>query len=735
MQESSHVPLGMDAAGWRATLAQLGWHELCDEVSEHAQTELGMQACRRLLPTLGDAEASQGLLTLTAALTAAEQSHGAQIELGSMRSVDAARALQRADQGGQLRARDLLAILSVVEVAASTCRRVSSLLEKLDGQKAAREVMPLAPFQDLLEVGPDVLSFRKEVLRCLDEDASIRAQASPDVARCRQTVASLRLRAQRALASSGEVSEWNGRFCLALNPADPIPSGSILLGGASGGGLQYHEPPVALRLNNALAAALGELNTAENAVLWRLSEGAQACHTPLAGLLHQLVELDTAVAKARFGWWIDGHVPALVGLATALELRRLRHPLLVAAHLRGKAQAAKSRRRLAGPRRGSQGVESNLSPPALPIPPAPVPIDVLLPKGVRAVVITGPNTGGKTAALTAAGLSVLSCLAGIPVSTSVPARIPAYSAVLADIGDNQSLGASLSTFSGHLARIQAVRKACTGRELVLLDEVGTGTDPTEGSALGAAVLQTLARGGKGGAALVLATTHHQSLTGLKYEDPVFENASVEIDASTLRPRYQLAWGILGRSHALAIAERSGLPDAVVGGARATLGKASLTAEGMVAEMERLRREVETARARAGEEERAAADLRRRSAARRASTVARETAAARQAQTSRAGVIDRALAELALVQKEQQAAKAERGRKEAALREAAAIAQERAARAERRAAWRPAVGEEVRVARLGIVARVLAVDAARKKVKLHTRLGRVDARMDELDFVD
>lgn len=84
------------------------------------------------------------------------------------------------------------------------------------------------------------------------------------------------------------MSEWNGRFCLALNPADPIPSGSILLGGASGGGLQYHEPPVALRLNNALAAALGELNTAENAVLWRLSEGAQACHTPLAGLLHQV---------------------------------------------------------------------------------------------------------------------------------------------------------------------------------------------------------------------------------------------------------------------------------------------------------------------------------------------------------------------------------------------------------------------------------------------------------------
>lgn len=152
-------------------------------------------------------------------------------------------------------------------------------------------------------------------------------------------------------------------------------------------------------------------------------------------------------------------------------------------------------------------------------------------------------------------------------------------------------------------------------------------------------------------------------------------------------------------------------------------------------MERLRREVETARARAGEEERAAADLRRRSAACRASTVARETAAARQAQTSRAGVIDRALAELALVQKDQQAAKAERGRKEAALREAAAIAQERASRAERRAAWRPAVGEEVRVARLGIVARVLAVDAARKKVKLHTRLGRVEARMDELDFVD
>ena len=188
------------------------------------------------------------------------------------------------------------------------------------------------------------------------------------------------------------------------------------------------------------------------------------------------------------------------------------------------------------------------------------------------VAITGPNTGGKTVTLKAVGLAALMARAGLFLPCAGTPRLPWCSQVLADIGDEQSLQQNLSTFSGHIRRIARILEALPegplppGASLVLLDEVGAGTDPTEGSALAIALLRLLAERAR----LTIATTHFGELKALKYADPRFENASVAFDVDTLSPTYHLQWGIPGRSNALAIAARLGLEPAVLDEARILL---------------------------------------------------------------------------------------------------------------------------------------------------------------------
>lgn len=289
----------------------------------------------------------------------------------------------------------------------------------------------------------------------------------------------------------------------------------------------------------------------------------------------------------------DGDGAADADAPYHVQLFQYRHPLLLGTHLiaaeaatrraraggAGAAAAAaaagsalrslSTRRRGGGGRAGGAAASAAPTPPELP--PPPVPIDLAIKAGVRGVIITGPNTGGKTAALKALGLAALSARAGLPLPARAPARLPWFAAILADIGDGQSLGAGLSTFGGHLARVTALRKEAGPDALVLLDELGTGTDPAEGAALGAALLAALAAGGMRGAGLTLATTHAASLAELKAAQPgLFENAAAEFDAVALAPTHRLLWGLPGRSCGLDIAERLGLDADVVADARARL---------------------------------------------------------------------------------------------------------------------------------------------------------------------
>merc|ERR1719478_31494 len=223
-------------------------------------------------------------------------------------------------------------------------------------------------------------------------------------------------------------------------------------------------------------------------------------------------------------------------------------------------------------------------------------MDFRVPAGVRGVVITGPNTGGKTVALKTLGISALMAKAGLwPLcdgdgggggDDDSAQQIPWFDTVMADIGDDQSIVQSLSTFSAHVRRVQRILGSASEASLVLLDEVGSGTDPTEGAALGMALLRSLADR----AALTMCTTHHGRLKSLKYGDRRFENACVEFDVESLAPTYRLLWGIPGKSNALAIARRLGLQPAVVDDARGLLTEEEVSIEEVVAELQQQRDE-------------------------------------------------------------------------------------------------------------------------------------------------
>jgi dsDNA-specific endonuclease/ATPase MutS2 len=372
----------------------------------------------------------------------------------------------------------------------------------------------------------------------------------------------------------------------------------------------------------------------------------------------------------------------------------------------------------------------------------PVPVDVFVPLSTRCVVITGPNTGGKTAAMKAVGLAALMARAGLFIPAEI-ANVPWFDDVLVDIGDSQDLMQSLSTFSARLAKQRAILSAVTPRALVLMDEVGTGTSPAEGAAIGGALLERLAgvdgRGyGAGAAGLVLATTHHGELKALKYEHEggVFENAAVEFDEVELAPTYRLLWGVPGRSRALQIAERFGFEPAIVADARDALGEGRVTLETTISGLETARRnadeDITAARlllsevrrtvpriARAADAARAADDAadakvaaavarakRARAAILRSAEREAMSAAARErrAQSMQSGKMDFAAAAAA-------AAAAEREKKRLAAEEAARPAAEAAAARAAEPGWVPGVGEDVVVSATGMAGKVTAVSGA------------------------
>jgi DNA mismatch repair protein MutS2 len=271
----------------------------------------------------------------------------------------------------------------------------------------------------------------------------------------------------------------------------------------------------------------------------------------LLGTLETLAELDLIFARGRYSLDYRMHPPDF-NQEGKLNLRGARHPLLEALFRKSKDSG------LGSPDSGQEG-SAGPPPPPPTEPRTVVPIDVHLGFQFKTLVVTGPNTGGKTVALKTVGLLAIMAQAGLHIPAHQGSQLPVFDDVLADIGDEQSLEQSLSTFSSHVRRVSSIFARATEKSLVLMDEMGAGTDPAEGAALGRAILDEIDSVG----CLAIVTTHIGDLKTYAFTNPRAENAAVEFDLETLRPRYRLHIGDIGQSNALQIARRLNLPEHLV----------------------------------------------------------------------------------------------------------------------------------------------------------------------------
>ncbi len=332
------------------------------------------------------------------------------------------------------------------------------------------------------------------------------------------------------------VTMRNGRYVVPLKADCRGQLKGFVQDESASGQTLYLEPTQVLDGNNRLQQLLREEQREERRILLQLADLVRRDTLPLRANQQLLARIDLRLAAARLSRSYQGARPELVD-EPVIELKQARHPLLMEDEGRLDPQRA-------------------------------VAIDLLLPEGCQALVITGPNTGGKSVALKTLGLLLLMVRSGLHVPCHPDSRLHLYRQLFVDIGDEQSIAASLSTFSGHLVRMREILAQADQETLVLLDEAGTGTDPAEGAALAQAVLDQLRASG----AKTVLTTHLGQLKLYAHGDPQVENAAVEFDPQTLQPRFSLRYGIPGASSAMATARRLGLPDAVLQKAEAYLGQ-------------------------------------------------------------------------------------------------------------------------------------------------------------------
>eukprot|EP00850_Spirogloea_muscicola_P004241 SM000018S03606 [mRNA] locus=s18:218290:225210:- [translate_table: standard] len=565
-------------------------------------------AAVKALPLAATQEGSEALLAETQAAQNIESHLGGSLDFSGIHTGLVRGALGRISSGVAVSGPQAWAVASCLQAALGLRKAISATAANEKNAAAAATLSPLIEMVTPMATHPELV---KVILDVVEDDGVVKDTASPELRKARVQVRTIKSRdlLNRIMRSDAgstvqEVVELAGRMCVVVAAETRTSVPGLLLQSGAGGASMYIEPTAAVPLNNELASAKEDESKSELAVLDALSHKLRSHVDDIHFVLDTVVKVDVVVARARYSSWLGATRPSFSSPESpdsqdrdglVVDLRRLRHPLLLQQHRENlhkakeraaaKAKAAsRARARVGGEAALVQAVAASEAAQAeveIIGAQTPVPIDICVKSQTKVVAITGPNTGGKTAAIKTLGLAALMAKAGLYVLAAEPARLPWFDLVLADIGDEQSLTQSLSTFSSHIRRIKMIKAESTVRSLVLLDEVGTGTDPVEGAALGMALLESFADS----SLLTLATTHHGELKTLKYSDPRFENASVAFDEERLQPTFRLLWGIPGRSNALNIAGRLGLPSHIVQDARVIHGAASVEVNEAIMGME------------------------------------------------------------------------------------------------------------------------------------------------------
>lgn len=517
---------------------RLEWPRLTEQIGRYAETDMGASRVRALKPVAEEAAVREAQ-ALFRAVDAADVVR----RFSAQGAVDLAEMVERAAKGASLTAHELRAVLVTLERAAAMEDAVRAANDPLLTRYFGQVSTPRWLIEALAEVvgedgtvldsaSPELAAVRREMRRTTHEIDQIfeRLLRTPDVlAVLQEPVVMLRA----------------GRRVLPVKVQERARLPGLVHDQSGSGQTVFVEPLAALEAHNRLQQLEARERDEIARILAHWSGEIGRLAEPLGWLSAAVGRLDALLATVRWADAVGAELPAIGG--DRLVLVEARHPLLD----------------------------------------HPVPVSLAVGGSEPVLVITGPNTGGKTVALKVAGLMVWLALSGLPVPAASGTTVPVFQAVWVDIGDEQSLAQSLSTFSGHLKNLVPMVAGARPGVLILVDEIGAGTDPDEGAALAVALIEHWRDAG----ASVIVTTHFARVKLLAFKDPRIQNARVEFDRDRLAPTYRLVMGQPGSSHALYIAERLGLDSAVVARARALLGAEEARIEGVLARLNALEGEL------------------------------------------------------------------------------------------------------------------------------------------------
>jgi DNA mismatch repair protein MutS2 len=527
--------------------------------------------------------------------------------------------LEQALRGSPLLTTDLLGVRYTLQRARALNRTITRIADRFPR---------IADVAARLDAPAGIID---EIGRCIDERGEVLDSASDALGRIRRELreahARLMERLQRIVGTAANapylqeaiVTQRQGRYVIPLRSEFKGRIPGLVHDQSGSGATLFIEPLAVVELNNRFREAQLAEEEEIRRILLRLTEMIAGEAGPIGRTVEALGDLDLIFAKARFANELRAVEPELVAISPANQQisksarrqigKSANQQINEAAAVSGEEHVIRNTQ-YATTHPGSTIRLMQARHPLLD-PLTVVPVDIYLDDDYFILVVTGPNTGGKTVTLKTTGLLTLMAQAGLAIPAAEGARLSVFEQIYADIGDEQSIEQSLSTFSSHMTHIVEILGEADDRSLVLLDELGAGTDPEEGAALAQALLSTLLER----RITALATTHYSELKIFAHNTPFVTNASVEFDIETLSPTYRLSIGLPGRSNAFAIARRLGLPDPIVARAEALVSPQSLEAEAMLAEIKRAREAALTAEADAKSAQRRAealnADLRYR----------------------------------------------------------------------------------------------------------------------------
>jgi DNA mismatch repair protein MutS2 len=547
-------------------LHTLEYRKILNKLMQYTQTSMGRETAEQLKPS-GDFEGVKLLLKATDEAVNVDRLKGIP-SFGGVTDIKA--ALKRASIGGLLGTHELLAVGNTIRGA----RRIKRFLAAMHEEESIESLFALS----------DLLSEQKHVedaiRACIDENADVMDSASPELAAIRRELRGGETRIREKLDSmirSSSVSKMlqdqlvtirGDRFVIPVKAEYRSHFGGIVHDQSGSGATLFIEPESIVAMNNKLRETRLREEREVEIILHRLTAQVGDIAEEMTYDVDVLGDLDFIFAKARLAREMKASQPRMNDRGY-LKLRKGRHPLIPLEHV--------------------------------------VPLDVELGNQYSTIIVTGPNTGGKTVTLKTIGLLSLMSMSGLFIPAEEGSQMCVFDAIYADIGDEQSIEQSLSTFSSHMTNIISILRRMTPKSLILLDEVGAGTDPAEGSALAIAILENIHRT----ECRMVATTHYSELKAYAYERKGVINASMEFDVQSLSPTYRLLVGVPGRSNAFAIAERLGLPGAILEHARGEVKEEDLRVEHMIASLEENRLGAENEREKAEHIRREAEEFRNR----------------------------------------------------------------------------------------------------------------------------